>query len=57
MLQQKVLEGLAEILKELANIEASKELALLVGNLNRAVGNGELAHFPRKMWTLKSSDT
>ena len=40
--QQKVLEGCAEILKELTNIEARKELALLVGDLNRAVGRGEL---------------
>ena len=40
--RQQVLEGWTEILKELANIEATKELALLVGDLNRAVGGGEL---------------
>ena len=40
--QQQVLEGWTEILKELANIEARKELALLVGDLSRAVGKGKL---------------
>ena len=40
--QQQVLVGWKEILKELTDIEARQELALLVGDLNRAVGKGEL---------------
>ena len=40
--QHKVLEGVKEILKELGNIEARNEFALVLGDLNRAVGNGEL---------------
>ena len=40
--QHKVLEGWKEILLELGKIESRNELALVVGDLNRAVGNKEL---------------
>ena len=40
--QEKLLEGWKEILAELNNIEARYEVALVVGDLNRAVGNGKL---------------
>ena len=40
--QQNVLEGWTEILKELGKIEARKELALVLGDFNRAVGSGKL---------------
>ena len=39
---QKVLEGWTEILKEIGSIEARKEMVLVLGDLNRAVGNDEL---------------
>ena len=37
---EKVLEGWAEILKELSHIEDSQEAILMVGDWNRAVGSG-----------------
>ena len=40
--QQNILEGWTQILAELGKIEARKEVALVVGDLNRAVGNNEL---------------
>ena len=40
--QQKVLDGWTEILAELGKIEARDEVALVVGDFNRAVGNSDL---------------
>ena len=40
--QQNVLDGWTEILGELGKIEARDEVALIVGDFNRAVGNGNL---------------
>ena len=37
-----VLEGWSQILKELNNMEASQEAMLIIGDWNRAVGDGEL---------------
>ena len=39
---EKVLKGWTEILKELSSIEERNEVALLVGDMNRAIGNDEL---------------
>ena len=40
--QAKIIAGWTEILKELSSIEERDEVALVVGDMNRAIGNDEL---------------